>query len=142
MITKSRPPRRSRAGGIGRGLKPRFLRQQPSSLSLDCENLQELPHPASYTDLAYQFELVGMWGSGSSLEASCLGRAGDPGDPPLDRVTGQGPHSKTPMNRALEAKNAVHGDPGDPIFAVCGKIFYSCWYHARDQLLSLWRVSV
>jgi hypothetical protein len=26
------------------------------------------------------------------------------------------------MNTALEGKNAVHGDPGDPIFAVGGKI--------------------
>ena len=41
---------------------------------------------------------------------------GDPGDPPLDRVTGKGPHSETPMNTTLEDKNAVHGDPGDPTF--------------------------
>jgi hypothetical protein len=27
------------------------------------------------------------------------------------------------MNTTLEDKNAVHGDPGDPIFAVGGKFF-------------------
>jgi len=54
------------------------------------------------------------------------GDPGDPGDPPLDRVTGQGHHSRTPMNTTSGAKNAVHGDPGDPIFAVGEKIFYPC----------------
>ena len=43
---------------------------------------------------------------------------GDPapgsGDSPLNGVTAQGHHSKTPMNTRSGGVNAVHGDPGDP----------------------------
>ena len=48
-------------------------------------------------------------------EAIC-GQSGDPGDPPIDRVPVEGPHSESPTNTTLEDKNAVHGDPGDPVF--------------------------
>jgi hypothetical protein len=36
------------------------------------------------------------------------------------------------MNTALEGKNAVHGDPGDPIFAVGGKILSLQGHHNQN----------